>query len=121
MRQQLDDWEKSHQEDVRLVSATLAKIVSLARKDPGRRFEVCYSGAGDLEFRHVGGEFPRALPDDLVRIWASGALSDHSDEESDLAVGSDAEAGGELESDEEEEDFTACSEECGYCGRCKYR
>ncbi|KAK4501493.1 hypothetical protein PRZ48_007302 [Zasmidium cellare] len=122
VRQQLDDWEKSHQEDVKLVSATLAKIVSLARQDPGRRFEACYSVPGVLEIRHVGGEFPRALPDDLVRIWASGALSDHSDEESDNAVGSDAEAGGELESDEEEEeDFTACSEACGYCGRCKYR
>lgn len=120
VRNQVDDWEASHQDDVRLVSALLAKIVSFARKDPSRRFEVCYSVQGQLEFRHVGGEFPNALPDDMMRLWAPRG-SDESDEETDNAVGSDAEAGGELESDEEEEDFTACSEGCGYCGRCKYR
>lgn len=125
VRPQMTAWEGSHQDDVKMVSAALTRIVNFARHVPSRRFEVCYSLPGVLEFRHVGGEFSNALPHDLRAVWSqTSSLSADSDEESDTAHGSDTEAGATLEEDEEdedEEDFTACSQGCGYCGRCKYR
>lgn len=122
VRQEIKTWEAGHQKEIKALSAALAKVVEMARADPDRRFEVCSDTPGVLEIRHVGGEFPNALPDDLVRLWAGNPdLRDESDGESEPEVGSDIEAGVKLDPDEEgEEDFTACSEEYEYCGRCKY-
>ncbi|KAK5170887.1 uncharacterized protein LTR77_004031 [Saxophila tyrrhenica] len=127
VRQSLLEWEEAHQGDIKVLSAALTKNVQFAHSRPGERFEVCSGAAGVLEIRQVGGQFPNALPEDPVRLWAgSKDEQDGSDVgsngDSDVGVGSDTEGGVDFLSDEDEEqDFTACSEGCGYCGRCRYR
>ncbi len=126
VRQKIRAWEETHQQEIKVLSAALAKILAMARSRPSERFEICSGTPGVLEIRHVGGDFPNALPDDLVRMWAKGADGQdghegESDDDADSGADSDAEGGFDLHSDEDDEqDFTACSEGCGYCGRCNY-
>lgn len=86
---------------------------------------MCSQQPGILDFRHVGGHFTAALPEESKQTWSRSVLdaaAGEADEESGPGVGSDAEGGVGIDSDNEAElDYTACSaEDCGYCGRCKY-
>lgn len=123
VRKQILQWENDHVDELRVLSALVAEIVSYARHHPDEAFEVCSQQQGVLEMRKLDGSFPRVMPEDLKLAWGgaeSDGGSDSSESQGDQA-GSDAEGGVDVDSDVEgDPDYTACTEDCGYCGRCKY-
>lgn len=128
VRSRMEGFEKDEATAVAIFAATIAKVVSHARMHPKERFEICSQRPGVLEIRHVGGKFANSLPNDLKSVWARKAPGDQeSDDDDDFeagigsnaGIGSDAEGGSETGAGEDsDEDFTACSAFCGYCGRC---
>jgi hypothetical protein len=72
-----------------------------------------------MEIRKQHGEGVHALPPELMAKWEAlgdnAALSDHENDSKldrgELQLG--------LESDDEP-DYTACGDDCGYCGTCTY-
>lgn len=129
IERELKAWEEEHASDLQELGAVLGKIIAHAREQ-SQRFEVYCRTTGILEFREVGGDFGTALPEDLCRTWARGKEdSESGGGDSDAYAQSDDEdeagvnigSGSGSDDDETEDDFTACSERCGYCERCNSR
>jgi len=115
-----------------MLSEVVEKVFDCAVSQADGRCEVVCDTVGVLELREVGGDFPRALPEDLQGLWArdvdkAGAPLQSADAEGGVEVpetpnffddgGKDD---GFWSDDDEVEDYMACSQECGYCGRCKH-
>ncbi|CZT15969.1 uncharacterized protein RCC_01809 [Ramularia collo-cygni] len=119
IRREMAAWEKDHGREIDKLAVLIAKITSRARSKPDERFEVCCQAPGILEMRHVGGVFEPALPDDLHKVWTAHL----SDSDASQDAGSGAEGSEDFESGDEDDDvdkdYTLCSGECEYCGRCK--
>ncbi|EME81373.1 uncharacterized protein MYCFIDRAFT_176655 [Pseudocercospora fijiensis CIRAD86] len=112
IRAEVARFQVEHTTELKIFSAAIAKVVAYARDHPEKRFEVFSDKPGVLELRQVGGDFPRALPDDLKSLWAgkTGDTAEFDDQGSEVAIHSDAESGAEAESDDDsEQNFTACS------------
>ncbi|RMY00130.1 hypothetical protein D0868_09172 [Hortaea werneckii] len=140
----VDRWESEHTTELRMLGRLVEQIVKCCAASSDGRCEVLNGEIGELQLREVGGQFPRALPQDLKSLWTQGdprtssSLHD-ADAEADAQKGveaqddeeSDGERFGEEDcgkgaeedgwSSDEELDYTACSaEDCGYCGHCRY-
>lgn len=64
------------------------------------------------------------LSSPLIWIWADCDGSESDSKSDGVAVGAEEDLDTAEYSDNDgdlAEDFTACSESCGYCGRCKYK
>ena len=93
------------------------------RKGKGKRIEICHLTAGSLEVRTVCDDVPDVLSPEVRARWERGG-----EEEGGRGDGKEQENGnagrnGEVEGFEWDaggQDFTACSEVCGYCGKCTY-
>ncbi|EGP86996.1 uncharacterized protein MYCGRDRAFT_92938 [Zymoseptoria tritici IPO323] len=128
IRKQILQWETEHADEISVFSAILERVITFARSQAGIAFEVCSQLPHVLEFRQVGGQIGSVLPDELKKVWTDCNLDadeESTDGASDEHIGSDAgggvsiDSGGEDDSDGEP-DYTACTERCDYCGRCKY-
>jgi len=130
VQKEVRDWERENADFLRRLGAVIHEIVELVRASPDGKCEVRCRERGILEVRHQLRDAARPLCDSLRRIWAceetisdseesdasggayaSSQSGQHSDDGVDLATFSD---------EESEKDYTACSEDCGYCGRCVY-
>ncbi|KAK3073402.1 hypothetical protein LTR53_005068 [Teratosphaeriaceae sp. CCFEE 6253] len=130
VRKEIDAWEKKNQDALCRLGALLHKIVDSVKDTPDGKCEVRCREAGVLEIRQQLADAPGALSPALHKIWTrshppspqesdngaalSGARQESSDDE-DSGDGVDLAAFSDQES---EKDFTACSDACGYCGRC---
>lgn len=113
-------WENSNKELLSRLECLLRKLIALARDDDFGKYEVCLRQPGALEIRKQGGAVSSPLRDPL--IWTADEISSDTnaggsaeDNESDAAAYSDDEDG------EDRLDYTACTDSCGYCGRCFYK
>ncbi|KAI7268034.1 hypothetical protein KC345_g7738 [Hortaea werneckii] len=140
----VDKWESEHTTELRLLGRVVEQIVKCCAASPDGRCEVVSGEIGELQLREVGGQFPRALPQDLRSLWTQGDSpissslhvadaeadaqesveaqdDDESDEERVGEEGSEKGAEKDVWSSDEELDYTACSaEDCVYCGHCRY-
>ncbi|SMQ50446.1 unnamed protein product [Zymoseptoria tritici ST99CH_3D7] len=128
IRKQMLQWETEHADEICVFSAILERVITFARSHAGIAFEVCSQQPHVLEFRQVGGQIDSVLPDELKKVWTDFNLDadeKSTDGASDEHIGSDAEGGVSIDSGGEDDsdgepDYTACTERCDYCGRCKY-
>lgn len=107
IREDIEDWEKSHQADLRRLSALLHRIISTALEKEGTLLEIVRVQEGPLEIRErlpkAGVAFSEEVKAKWLK-WLGGAEEDTQEIDDDSDSGSG--------------DFTECNEECGYCGKC---
>lgn len=111
IRDKVQNWEEAHQPELGRLNTILHRIVALALEKEDTLLEIVRVQGGPLEIR-------RRLPDAGVAFseqvkqewsnWLAGAGETHDNSEGDSKSDSDSDSG----------DFTACNEECGYCGKC---
>lgn len=99
----VEDWEKTHNEELSKLAALIHKIILEVRGRPDRKLELCHDGSGRLEIREQRPEAGNALSVETKALWAKDVGFD----ETDIAWAGD-------------DDYTACTETCGYCGQCTY-
>ncbi|KAF2450656.1 hypothetical protein P171DRAFT_479736 [Karstenula rhodostoma CBS 690.94] len=112
-------WERQNQAGIGRLLVLLGKIIDLAREEGAGLLEVYCPSADCLEVRRQYGEGVHALPPELSAKWkAVDEDSSGSDHEHDsgpdhggLQLGYDS---------DDEPDYTACGDDCGYCGKCTY-
>ncbi|KAL7934608.1 hypothetical protein V8C35DRAFT_326998 [Trichoderma chlorosporum] len=115
VRDDIQNWEKSHQEDLSRLSALLHRIITMALEKRGTPLEIVKSNGGPLEIRHRLPDTGAVFSDPVRDQWFEW-LGDSGD----AGEGQSGESGGDRGSDSDSDsgDFTACNEECGYCGKC---
>lgn len=128
VRDDMEAWARDNEAGICRFATLLGKIVDFARSKSDKLLEVYCPGKDRLEIRTQYGDGVHALPVDLLDLWEhmgvastqSGA-SDESDY-SDGGIGFDDKYGLYTDSDDSsfEPDYTACSRDCGYCGKCTY-
>lgn len=126
VREKVAAWQHENQKLLRKFSVLLEKLVSFARDPAIGKYEVCLQQRGVLEIRKQGGTVSSPLPSPLTWIWADQGGSDSASNSDGVSVGaevSDPDVATHSDADDDEfpEDLTACSDACGYCGRCSYK
>lgn len=116
VREDVQDWEKSHQQDLSRLSTLLHRIIATALEKEGTLLEIVKSQGGPLEIRKRLPDVGIAFSDQVKDKWLQW-LSDDV-EEADDGGKSCGDCGNDSDSDSDAGDFTACNEECGYCGKC---
>ncbi|CAJ2510868.1 Uu.00g064930.m01.CDS01 [Anthostomella pinea] len=114
VRRQLETWEVDNSAALSKYAALLHRIVDLVRHGNCTKIEVCHTRAGILEIREQLPACGDALSPAVKDMWHARR---------DLGGGeSSSEAEDEFKwDDQNDEDFTACTAACGYCGHCTYR
>jgi len=96
------------------------------RAGPEQKLEVRYRDEGQLELREQGKGAGEVLPNELAMRWENGFLDEEESADGGVSLKHVDKNEGEDEGkflgwdDEEDEDITGCSNDCGYCGRCTY-
>ncbi|KAL7920997.1 hypothetical protein ACQKWADRAFT_296606 [Trichoderma austrokoningii] len=106
IRDEIEDWEKSHQADLRRLSSLLHRIITIALEKEGTLLEIVRVQKGLLEIRERLPDAGVAFSPEVKEKW----LKWLGDNEEDPGDDDDSDSGGG--------DFTECNEECGYCGKC---
>ncbi|UKZ95691.1 uncharacterized protein TrAFT101_010513 [Trichoderma asperellum] len=107
IRDDIENWEKSHQADLRRLSALLHRIISMALEKEGTLLEIVRVQEGVLEIRERLPEAGVAFSTEVKEKWLKW-LEDTEEDTEEIDDDSDSGSG----------DFTECNEECGYCGKC---
>jgi hypothetical protein len=114
LRSEISKWEENKEEALSKLALLMQKIVAFAKVHSDVKLEIVRNEGADLEIREQADQGNDGLSQTSKARWT--AHLDISPTES-FKPGHE----GGLEDDEEEPDYTACSEEeCGYCGRCTY-
>ncbi|KAK8109231.1 hypothetical protein PG984_015032 [Apiospora sp. TS-2023a] len=106
------------------LAALLHHIRDLVRQNPAHKLELCHTAdkPGTLQLRQQLADAGNALSEEVKRRWLSAAAA--ADIFGEKAGGSsagsdtDSDSGISFGANDGEEDFTACSDACGYCGHC---
>lgn len=118
---------------IRGLTVLLRQIIDAVFAEEDGVLEVYSDGKGAVELRCPFGREGEALPSVLREQWV-GRCGGGGGLGVEVETGGDAVAGAAMddagkgvldlswdeEEDESDKDFTACGEECGYCGRCTY-
>lgn len=109
------DWERDNSE----VLATLAVLLQVIVEQVGRRadgkMELCHLEPGKLEIRQQLPGAGDVLSETVRSAWGARVLARSKNQPGTP----EAEFKVEWTSDDEDaDDFTACSDACGYCGHC---
>lgn len=115
----LQAWEKRNKVAVQRLIALLDKIICISQQHRGSLLEVYCPSVDRIEIRKQHGEGVHALPPELMAKWEAleedAALSNHENNsklnQGGLQLGLDS---------DDEPDYTACGDDCGYCGTCTY-
>jgi hypothetical protein len=128
VRADVKAWEQENAKAIQRFVVLLDKIITFARERK-ELLEVYSSGNGQLEIRTQYGKGQRVLPHGLRNEWVGDreldggvdmSLSATDDDEYGSNRGYNADERCNRESEDDEPDYTACSESCGYCGKCTY-
>ncbi|KAM7208227.1 geranylgeranyl pyrophosphate synthetase [Naviculisporaceae sp. PSN 640] len=136
VREDVAKWEKDHASDLAHLAALLHRVIDIVSRHPNGRIEVSHQKIGILEIHEQLPGVGDVLSAGVRARW--GSLSVVPENE-DTVVSEDDEKGttGNLthtrDPDDKEDDddsiewtekanndFTACGENCGYCGKCSY-
>jgi hypothetical protein len=108
------EWEKTHNKDLSKLAALIHRVISEARIKADGKLELYHDGSGKLEIRAQRPEAGDALSVETRALWIGKANTEETlgnaheeTPEDDIAWAGD-------------EDYTACTEGCGYCGHCSY-
>lgn len=112
-------WEQQNQAGIGRLLVLLGKIVDLAKKQGSGLLEVYCQSVDCVEVRRQYGEGVHALPPELSAKWkdldddSAGSDQEHESrpDHGGLQLGYDS---------DDEPDYTACGDDCGYCGKCTY-
>ncbi|KAL6872063.1 hypothetical protein J3F83DRAFT_733671 [Trichoderma novae-zelandiae] len=115
VRDEIKDWEESHQEELARLSALLHRIQAIALEKDDTLLEIVRVEGGPLEIRKRLPDAGVALSDEVKEQWLKW-LGYAEDEESHEDTDTNSESASD--GDSEGGDLTACDEECGYCGKC---
>jgi hypothetical protein len=111
IQDEIENWEKSHQADLRRLSALLHRIITTALEKEDTLLEIVRVQEGPLEIRErlpdVGVAFSAEVKDMWMK-WLGDTEEDSEESTQEVDDASDSGSG----------DFTECNEECGYCGKC---
>lgn len=124
VREDVKTWQETNQELLHRYSKLLKKLVALARDPDFGKYEVCLSQPGVLEIRKQGGTVFPPLSSPLIWMWGDFDGTESDSTSDGVAVGAEEHLNAAEYSDNDDDfaqDFTACSESCDYCGRCKYK
>jgi hypothetical protein len=105
VRKDVEEWERTHNKELSKLAALMHNIIAQVRRTPGAKLELCHVGSGRLEFREQGPGAGDALSAETKTLWAKKVGVDQV--QGDIVWAAD-------------DDFTACTEACGYCGQCSY-
>ncbi|KAL0932638.1 geranylgeranyl pyrophosphate synthetase [Colletotrichum truncatum] len=117
----IKEWEKEKNEELSRLAALLHHIVNLVRIHGGK-LEISRQSPEKLEFREQTPGLSGVCSVDVMAKWGAWLGSTVASSEDEGEYDSDVGGSGLAWSDGEDEsdDFTACSQECSYCGRCEY-
>ncbi|KAL5398075.1 hypothetical protein PMIN02_001770 [Paraphaeosphaeria minitans] len=112
-------WEQQNQAGIGRLIVLLGKIVELARNEGAGLLEVYCPSVDCLEVRKQYGGGMHALPLELSAKWKA---MDEDSTDPDHEYDTKPDHGGlQLGYDSDDEpDYTACGDDCGYCGKCTY-
>ncbi|PNP38327.1 hypothetical protein TGAMA5MH_09685 [Trichoderma gamsii] len=108
IRDDIENWEKSHQADLRRLSALLHRIITTAFEKNNTLLEIVRVQGGSLEIRERLPDVGVAFSAEVKEKWLKWLGNAEEDTEEEIDDDSDSGSG----------DFTECNEECGYCGKC---
>jgi hypothetical protein len=119
---EVTDWESEKKSELSKLAALLHLIVSRVQELPSDKLEICRKDMGTLDLREQLPGVSDALSPAMKAMWLDRNTSKESSHDS---VEHGPESGDEVglewnEGEEDKEDFTACSNSCGYCGKCSY-
>lgn len=121
VRPRVDRWEKLAKRELAAFAALLHKVMAVVKERPDKKIELCRIGQGQLEIREQLADAGELLSEEMKGRWKDGRkksgetvdpLTEKDEQGSELGVG-------DVGAWDDEEDWTFCSDECGYCGRCK--
>lgn len=129
-------WEKDHASDLAYLAALMHQIIDAVSRHPNGKIEVSHQQIGVLEIHEQLPGVGDALSASVKARWQSMSPSDEmrsggsQDDEKPSKEGSENAQPDEDESEDDDsgiqwsekvdDDFTACGETCGYCGKCSY-
>ena len=114
-------WEVEFGEAIDRLAVLLRRILKIVKDNKGTLLEAYSPSVGRLEIRkRTTRQGTEALPPKLKARLSETAAAYNADDDICLQPGQQ-----DLEDDDSSstsalEDFTACSEGCGYCGKCSY-
>ncbi|KAI1825952.1 hypothetical protein F4861DRAFT_530076 [Xylaria intraflava] len=129
IRKESTEWETQHQDELKKFASVLRQLITEIKKVSHLKLELYRAGTGPLQLRERRGAPRQALPRSLEDRWIAPPKStpeyavgrDDSDEDSETYPSSRASSEGSYVSAADFSfDYTACSPDCGYCGRCAY-
>ncbi|KAI5868689.1 hypothetical protein GGS23DRAFT_45965 [Durotheca rogersii] len=128
IRQDILDWETSHELELRKFASVLHQLIIEVQREGHLNLELCRTGTGPLELREQHGKAREALPGDWKDRWSGNLYQEQQSDEGPLRDSNSDDdyphPAKSYESDDSDDsftrDYTACSLECGYCGRCEY-
>ncbi|KAK8091503.1 hypothetical protein PG997_001864 [Apiospora hydei] len=120
VRAEVSTWEKLQLPVLARLAALLHHIRELVQDSPAHRLEICHVAErpGTLQVRQQLADAGDALLEEVKTQWL--AASEHGEKAGRSPGGSDtdSDSGISFGANDGEEDFTACSDVCGYCGHC---
>ncbi|KAM7205985.1 geranylgeranyl pyrophosphate synthetase [Rhypophila sp. PSN 637] len=141
VRKDVAKWEKDHATDLKCLASLLHRIIDIVSSIPTGKLEISHQSTGTLDIREqlsdagdvlsaevrkrwvslskfqkglMGGE---DIPDENVKSTVEEAAFDDEEAESN---DDDTDDDGDIEWYKKADDFTACTDRCGYCGNCSY-
>ena len=122
------EWEWQNQSHTRTLRWLLSKIITTAKGRGDQKLEVCCKSVEALELREQDSDEHNVLPIELRLQWLNSdrlneAYFQSGQEPKGGAPLSRASAKSSADSDSDDGiklDYTACSVDCAYCGRCSY-
>lgn len=120
VRSDVKDWERDHVDALSRLAALLHRIVGLVMSRPDGKLELRHNTMGTLEVREQLADAGDALSASMTTLWAKARSVDDGVTSRESASDADEDAGSLSWDEGSEPDYTACSEDCGYCGHCSY-
>ncbi|KAH7026128.1 geranylgeranyl pyrophosphate synthetase [Microdochium trichocladiopsis] len=111
-RGRISTWEKDNAEGLAALAVLMRVIMKQVKDRSDGKIELCHSTPGKLEIREQLPDAGHALSSAVESAWTARGL-ERKVKKREVAV-----AAVQWDEDEDEGDLTACSEACGYCGRC---
>ncbi|KUI69312.1 hypothetical protein VM1G_04997 [Cytospora mali] len=120
VRSDIKSWERDHVDVLSRLAALIHHIADLVRSRPDGKLELRHKTIGTLEVREQLADAGDALSASVRTLWAKARAVNNGVTSGESASDSDEDAGSLNWDEGSEADFTACSEDCDYCGHCSY-
>ncbi|KAM7215770.1 geranylgeranyl pyrophosphate synthetase [Rhypophila decipiens] len=143
VRQDVDKWEKDHAINLERLAALLHHIIDIVSSIPAGKMEISHQYTGTLEIREHLPDAGDVLSAEVRKRWESrskfhkglmegeditdenvkNSVKESTIDDEDAKINSDdddTDDGGIGWDQKADDDFTACSDRCGYCGKCSY-